>query len=86
MMFFLLLIVIILIIIYIRIERFQGSAATITQTGDSYLIQPIQGYNGPLKVNYVMSDTKTSNIPNSAILNVRCADGRVPNPMTGLCA
>lgn len=85
--FLLLLVVVILIALYIKThERFQGSAATISQSNGSYIIQPIQGYNGPLKLNYLMSDSRTNGIPNNALLKVSCTNGRTPSPMTGLCA
>lgn len=85
--FLLLLVVVILIALYVKThERFQGSAATITQVNGSYIIQPIQGYNGPLKLNYLVSDSRTNGIPNTALLKVSCADGRSPSPITGLCA
>ncbi len=84
--FLLLLVVVILIALYIKThERFQGSAATISQINGSYVIQPVQGYNGPLKLNYLMSDSRTNGIQNTALLKVSCDSGRSPSPLTGLC-
>lgn len=86
MIFFLLLIIVIIFIMFCTVsERFKGTAATITQSNGNYVVQPITGFNGPLKINYELSDSKTSNLPSSLILKVDCLPGKSRSTSTGLC-